>query len=263
MNMNHKGFLLFVVVLIFSCFSFIFSIAAEEKDPSLDSFTVTEEYRKIVSSLDLIERLKQRDSFYDESIEYAVMYDNIIAEFHANGRFERRMKSGKINFEDVDSWNCPTLYVPIVDAKTSQTVTYAECWNNGQHTYHVAWIDLQGEIITRKSLNDKFGVTSSYVLLNFDRSCFIYCWDSNGLYRYTSLLSIRDEGKCYTVEEASEYLDYEMRQSSKMFWGNLLPGLLYHFLIYVILPLCGVFLILFLIRFAVYLCKHKKKNARK
>ena len=260
--MRKRCFIL-TLIMIFLCCIFAFSVFAEESDARLDSFAVTDEYRDIASSANLLEKLKERTSFYDDSIEYVVMYDNIVAEFSPNISFTKRMQDGEVSFEDADSWSSPLLYIPIVDAATSQTITYAAT-HKGET---VEWFDRQGEVITKESLDTKLGINGTYVFLDLTHMKYVYCQESNGFYGYTRLPGDGDIGKYRTIDEASKDYEHARKQGSKMFWSYLLPGLLYYILSFafsfVVLPILGISLVIFLIWLTVFLIRRKRKKRAK
>ena len=248
-----RGVLCIVVLLVLFSFGAVF---ADEPTATLDSFAVTDEYRDIASSANLLEKLKERDSFYDDSIEYVVMYDNIIAEFNPNRSFTKGLQDGEVSFEDVDSWPSPLLYIPIVDAATSQTVTYAAT-HKGET---VEWFDRQGEVLTKESLDAKLGINGTYVFLDLTHAKYVFCKESNGFYGYTRLPYGDNIDKYLTIDQASQEYEALRKQNSKMFWGYLLPGLLYFLLICVILPLFGIALVIFSILLTIFLIRRKKKK---
>lgn len=256
MSMNRKSLISLVAVLVLVCFSFGFSLFAEENDSHLDSFAVTDEYRDIASSANLLEKLKERDSFYDDSIEYVVMYDNIIAEFSPNRSFTKRMQDGEVSFEDVDSWIPPMLYIPIVDAATSQTVTYAMT-ENGET---VKWFDLQGEVLTKERLDAKLGINGTYVFLDLTHAKYVFCKESNGFYGYTGLPYGDNIDKYLTIDQASQKYEALRKQGAKMFWSYILPGVLYFILSFVLLPIISILLVIFLIWLTVFLIRRRKKK---
>ena len=66
--------------------------------------------------------------------------------------------------------------------------------------------------------------------------------------------------KYLTIDQASQKYEALRKQNSKMFWGYLLPGLLYFLLICVILPLFGIALVIFSILLTIFLIRRKKKK---
>ena len=199
------------IFLIFVCIAAFLLVGgsafADEEEIILDSFAVKSEYREIVESAELLEKLKTRNSFYDETVEYAVMYDNIIAEFQADSLFQKGLKRGKINFENAAAWDPPTLIVPIVDAKTGKTVTYAKLyWIKMNREYGLSWTDLQGDMITKEVLDARLGIAAShYTLMMLDigmlaKTTFVFAEGSDTFYNYSSVLYILDEGKAYSAK---------------------------------------------------------------
>ena len=224
------------IFLIFVCIAAFLlaggSAFADEEEIILDSFAVKSEYREIVESAELLEKLKTRSSFYDETVEYAVMYDNIIAEFQADSLFQKRLKSGKINFENAAAWDPPTLIVPIVDAKTGKTVTYAELyWIGMYRKYGLSWTDLQGDMITKEVLDARLGIEAShYTLMVLDigmlaKTTFVFAEGSDTFYNYSSVLYILDEGKAYTAKEVSEYIGDVRAKNIRRNLGDILSGI--------------------------------------
>ena len=225
-----------LIFLIFVCIAAFLLVGgsafAEEEEIILDSFAVKSEYREIVESAELLETLKTRNSFYDETVEYAVMYDNIIAEFQADSLFQKGLKSGKINFENAAAWDPPTLIVPIVDAKTEKTVTYARLyWIRMNREYGLSWTDLQGDVITKEVLDARLGIEAShYTLMMLDigmlaKTTFVFAEGSDTFYHYSSVLYILDEGKAYTAKEVSEYIGDVRAKNIRRNLGDILSGI--------------------------------------
>lgn len=223
-------FLIFVCIAAFLWVGgFVF---ADEEEIILDSFAVKSEYREIVESAELLETLKTRNSFFDETVEYAVTYDNIIAEFQADSLFQKGLKEGKINFENAAAWDPPTLIVPIVDAKTEKTVTYARLyWSEMHREYGVSWTDLQGDMITKEALDARLGIEAShYTLMVLDigmlaKTTFVLAEESDAFYHYSSVLYILDEGKAYTAKEVSEYIGDVRAKNIRRNLGDILSGI--------------------------------------
>jgi hypothetical protein len=185
-----------------------------------------------------------------------VMYDNIVAEFRPKRSFTKGLQDGEVSFEDVHSWPSPLLYIPIVDAATSQTVTYAAT-HKGET---VEWFDRQGEVLTKESLDAKLGINGTYVFLDLTHAKYVFCKESNGFYGYTRLPYGDNIDKYLTIDQASQEYEAMRKQGAKMFWSYLLPGLLYFLLICVILPLYGIALVIFSIWLTVFLIRRKKKK---
>ena len=236
-----------ILLLMIAVGVFGFCAFAEEEAASFDSFAVKEEYIETAQSFQLIELMKEQYPELDESVDYAVRYDAIIAEFTIkDGGFKQALANNQVVLSDEYFTDYPTLYVPIVDTDTSDAVVYAKIvYSNDQYT--VDWENHQGELFTKEYLDTKFGATSVYTLIVLDSyylnlQKILYCQQANTVYPYQySFFSLQE--KSYTPAEYWEYLEEQQQSGSKTFWRMILPGALYYALSFVLIPIAAIFLV--------------------
>lgn len=250
---------LVVILLLFGAVSVLnFSVFAENEDASFDSFALHEEYQALAESFDLNTRLQERENF---DSEYEPLYENIFVRYCAKESFDQKLDEETVVFHESD-FDDSIVFVPMIDTASGQFVAYAEigfpCHGDN---YTVIWHDSETEIITEETLNDQFGITSSYVLIEFDYGLngdyFIYAYETELFYDSTRLSAGRNNGKSYTAEELLEYNEDARWENTKRVFGPIFLGLLKLMGIVIVFPLVLTGALILLIQ----LLRRKKKKA--
>jgi len=257
MSMIRKVFVLLItIVILASCLCF--GVFSDDAVTVFDSFEVKEEYRELVDSFDLDACLQRRNGF---DSEYEPLYENIFVRYCAKESFDQKLDEETVVFHESD-FDDSIVFVPMIDTASGQFVAYAEigfpCHGDN---YTVIWHDSETEIITEETLNDQLGITSSYVLIEFDYGLngdyFIYAYETELFYDSTRLSAGRNNGKSYTAEELLEYNEDARWENTKRVFGPIFLGLLKLMGIVIVFPLVLTGALILLIQ----LLRRKKKKA--
>ena len=233
-----------------------------------DSFAVSEEYRRMAEVYDLVAIMKADYPELDDGRVFCVRYDAMYVTWDAVGSFRSSLENGEVILnEKTLRFHC--LTVPIAEEASGLRVATAVIDRDGAVKIS---LNTSGEIITRKTCDEilfsgsdplPLGYTRilldrgvenlPYLIVHTDSETYFYEW-----YQLT-----QENPKGYTASRMGESLVNEREQNNKWFFVHIIvPAIILPIVQFIVLPVGGILLLLFLIWLTIHFYQKKKMKKK-
>ena len=259
-----------VLLVLLMLFVLVPSVAYADSGYSkaYDSFTVSEEYRRMAEVYDLVAIMKADHPEMDDGRVFCVRYDAMYVTWDAVGSFRSSLENGEVILnEKTLRFHC--LTVPIAEEASGLRVATAVIDRDGAMEIS---LNTSGEIITRKTCDEILFSGSDSLPLGYTRIMFdhgvenlpyLIVHTDNETYFYEWYQLTQENPKGYTASRMGESLVNEREQNNKWFFVHIIvPAIILPIVQFIVLPVGGILLLLFLIWLTIHFYQKKKMKKK-